>query len=493
MSNDTIIGTSGDDTITTGEGNDSVRGEAGNDFIDTSNYVDPGYDAQYWPYYLADPDPNDDKDTVFGGDGDDTIYTGDDADYISGGEGADYIDAGIDNDRVFGDGGNDVIIGWAGNDTIDGGTGDDTIYGDGTPDNPIPYEGTNSPGPDSEANNNKDLIHGGDGNDVIFGGDDSDTIYGDAGNDYLDGGLDGDYISGGAGNDTIVGDGNNDYLYGEDGSDRFILDYSGYVANLTVDGGTGGTDFDTLDYSDFLKNGWVVNNMTQNPSGDGTGWSGQIVLYNPSTGQYFNFNYNDIENFAPCFTPGTMIATPKGERPVEELRAGDKVITRDNGIQEIRWAGRRDLSGAELARKTALKPVLIRAGSLGGGLPETDLLVSPNHRMLVANARTALYFEEHEVLVAAKHLINGRDIVATDPDGVSYVHFMFEQHEVVLANGAWSESFQPGDQALMGLGKEQQAEIFQIFPELREARGREAYQAARQTLKRREAHVLLAG
>lgn len=449
MSNDTIIGTAIGDTITTGEGNDSVRGDAGNDFIDTSNLVGGSPDIGVAPYYASDADPNDDKDTVFGRDGDDPITTGDDADYVSGGEGADVIDAGYDNDRVLGDGGDALIIGGEGRDAIDGGIGYDTIYGDGTLDDLLVSEVGDNPGPASISYNNADLFQG--------------------------------------------GDGNNDYLYGEAGSDRFILEYSGYVANLTIDDGSGGIDYDTLDYSDFLKNGGQVVNMTQNPSGDGTGWSGQIVLFNPTTGQYFNLNYNDIENFAPCFTPGTMIATPKGERAVEELRVGDKVITRDNGIQEIRWTGRRDLSRAELARRPALKPVLIRAGSLGAGLPERDLLVSPNHRILIANARTSLYFDEHEVLVAAKHLIDGQGIVANDPDGVSYVHFMCDRHEVILANSAWSESFQPGDQALHGLGQEQQAEIFQIFPELRNPQGRSAFGLARQTLKRHEAHVLMAG
>ena len=133
---------------------------------------------------------------------------------------------------------------------------------------------------------------------------------------------------------------------------------------------------------------------------------------------------------------------------------------------------------------------MVSQGSLGQGLPERDMLVSPNHRLLVANERTMLYFEEHEVLVAAKHLSNSRTIRPVDALGVTYVHFMFDRHEVVLANGCWTESFQPGDYSLNGLGNAQRNEIFEIFPELAGVEGRKSYTSARRTLKRYEASLL---
>ncbi|TMV38466.1 type I secretion protein, partial [Thioclava sp. BHET1] len=83
-----------------------------------------------------------------------------------------------------------------------------------------------------------------------------------------------------------------------------------------------------------------------------------------------------------------MIATPQGERLVEELRVGDKIITRDNGIQEIRWLNHRVMDGKTLLANPNMRPILIRKGALGNGLPERDMMVSPNHRMLVANERT---------------------------------------------------------------------------------------------------------
>ena len=135
-------------------------------------------------------------------------------------------------------------------------------------------------------------------------------------------------------------------------------------------------------------------------------------------------------------------------------------------------------------------PVLIRKGSLGNGLPERDMMVSPNHRMLVSNDRTALYFDEHEVLVAAKHLVAGKGVHEVDSMGTTYLHFMFDRHEVVLSNGAWTESFQPGDYTLKGMGNAQRNEIFELFPDLKTAEGRDSYTAARRTLKKFEARLL---
>ena len=192
----------------------------------------------------------------------------------------------------------------------------------------------------------------------------------------------------------------------------------------------------------------------------------------------------------PCFTPGTLIATPQGERLVEDLVVGDRVITRDNGMQEIRWIGRKELTCHELARKPHLRPVLIQQGSLGKNLPEHDLLVSPNHRVLVANDKTALYFEEREVLAAAKHLTGLDGVDEVDTLGVTYIHMMFDHHEVVLSNGAWTESFQPGDLSLRGIGEDQRQEIFELFPELEHAEGLRAYGAARRSLRKHEAALL---
>lgn len=192
-----------------------------------------------------------------------------------------------------------------------------------------------------------------------------------------------------------------------------------------------------------------------------------------------------------CFTPGTKVATVKGEILVEQLVAGDKVVTRDNGVQEIRWAGKKKIDWRIMTAYPHLKPVLVRQGSLGNDLPERDLMISPNHRVLVANERTALQFDEPEVLVAAKHLIGGLAVRSIDSIGTTYIHFLFDRHEVVLSDGIWTESFQPTDTSLKGFGNSQRAEIFEIFPDLQTAEGLAKFGTARKTLSQKEASVLV--
>ena len=111
--------------------------------------------------------------------------------------------------------------------------------------------------------------------------------------------------------------------------------------------------------------------------------------------------------------------------------------------------------------------------------------------MLVSGWQAELLFGEHEVLVAAKHLIDPQNgIVRVAASSATYVHMMFDHHEVILSDGAWTESFQPGDQAMAGVTQEQRDEITELFPELADIRGREAYGAARLTLKKHEARML---
>jgi Hint domain len=193
----------------------------------------------------------------------------------------------------------------------------------------------------------------------------------------------------------------------------------------------------------------------------------------------------------PCFTLGTLIATPRGEVQAERLRVGDKVVTRDNGIQEIRWVGMNRLDHIALQSNPHLNPILIREGAFGDGLPERDLMVSPNHRMLVSNSLTALHFDEREVLVAAKHLVSGNGTKSITSFGTTYIHFLFDRHEVLLSNGCWSESFQPEDRSLKGLGNSQRSEIYELFPDLRTPVGSGGFAAARRVLQPHEARLVV--
>ncbi|WP_375263398.1 Hint domain-containing protein [Palleronia sp.] len=346
---------------------------------------------------------------------------------------------------------------------------------------------------DLDGTSGSDQISGGAGDDTLSGGAGNDTLSGGDGDDVMTTGDGFDKAQGGKGDDTIYGGGDNDELTGGDGSDRFVINTLGSsgVNNTSVQGSSGGNDEDVLDFSALLKQGFEVTNFVKNPESNGSdGFNGQVQLHNSSTGQSANINFWDIEKFAPCFTPGTLVATPQGEVPIERLQVGGRVITRDNGTQVIAWVGRKALDRATLVRQPALNPVLIRKGALGGGLPERDMVVSPNHRMLSATDEAALYFEEREVLVAAKHLCHFDGIDTVEASSVEYIHIMFERHEVILADGTWTESFQPGDYSLKGLEDAQRAEVLAIFPELTDLRAGQGMRSARRSLKAYEAALL---
>ena len=242
------------------------------------------------------------------------------------------------------------------------------------------------------------------GGDTILGGAGNDVIYGQGGDDSLEAGSGTDTLDGGAGDDRLTGGGDNDLLRGGDGADTItIASLDGVaVTNTTVEGGSGGNDVDTLDISGLITEGWKVTSLIKNPDNqtgapggpDQPGFSGQIQL--SRDGVAANLNYTDIEQIVICFTPGTLIATPRGEVAIEALRAGDRVFTRDNGIQTIRWIGRRDLTRDDLAGNPALRPVRIAKGALGNGLPEADMQISPNHRMLLTWKQAELLFDERE-------------------------------------------------------------------------------------------------
>lgn len=180
-----------------------------------------------------------------------------------------------------------------------------------------------------------------------------------------------------------------------------------------------------------------------------------------------SFSPNIFDIVIPCFTAGTMISMPEGMRAVESLRVGDLVMTADHGAQAVRWINQRRVSGWALAAAPHLRPVRIKAGALGAGCPVTDLLVSPQHRMVVRSKIAQRMFEADEVLVAAKHLLGmpGIELVDDLPE-VTYLHFICDNHEVVFANGAPAETLYAGPVALKSLGEEAVAEILLLFPDL---------------------------
>ncbi|MEZ5753327.1 MAG: Hint domain-containing protein [Paracoccaceae bacterium] len=335
------------------------------------------------------------------------------------------------------DGLNDSIAAGAGNDSVDAGDGDDSSSG--------------GAGNDSLSGGiGNDILLGGDGDDLLQGDDGQDTLFGGDGSDVLIGGQGDDSLTSGAGNDVLVMDvsGGNDTVSDFDFGDPF---------------GTGRTN-DQLDVSsldDGTGRGVTVWNTVVQDTGDGNARlvfpQGEILLLQGVAAA--SLTPQTLHSMGiPCFTAGTPIDTPGGPVPVEALRPGDLVLTRDNGPQPLLWSAMRRLTQADLLANPRLLPVEIAAGALGNDL---RLDVSPQHAILLCGP------DRTERLFRAIHLarLKGGGVrQRMGCRGVTYVHLMFDRHQVLRSAGLWSESFYPGPQALAALNRPALEELEALFP-----------------------------
>jgi hypothetical protein len=168
-----------------------------------------------------------------------------------------------------------------------------------------------------------------------------------------------------------------------------------------------------------------------------------------------------------CFANGTLITTARGRQPIEHLKAGDTLPILRGGTQVIRWISSSHVTAANLAQNPKLRPVRITAGALGNGLPTRDLLVSRQHRMLVRSRVAERMFGAREALISAIKLTALPGIYVDESvEDVEYFHILFDQHEIILAEGAASESLFTGPEALKSVPTKARAELMQLFPNL---------------------------
>ena len=505
----TFPGATGSNTLTF-DGVERLRTGEGADTIDASGVTVPTEEQGVRVHAGGG------NDTIVGSTGRDYLHGGEGNDLIHGGDGNDVIEAGAGDDLVYGENGNDGIR-W-GDGGYDGPLGNDTFYGGAG------YNSLNAWQNDAAGNGvhmtltssnsgTVDATGGGTGHLTFYefdnlltgGGDDTidgsavgvngfriyaswgdDSIIGSAGADQLEGGYGADTIDGGAGNDTIsmasdlfaavaAPDTESDLLVLRDGFGHDT------VRAFNIETQVSGSDtfpMDRLDVSglhDADGNPVRLSDVTVGTYTDGSGNTHALLTFpNGETLILIGVNPDDLDRGKlyelgiPCFARGTLIATNRGELPVEQLGVDDLVVTRDHGLRPVRWIGSRVLDSVDLAAAPRLRPIRIRAGALGHGLPRLDLLLSPQHRVLVRSNIAQRMFGCAEVLVAAKQLlaIDGFDQV--DTSEVEYFHILFDQHEIVQSNGAETESLYTGAQALEAVGTAARDEILTLFPELRD-------------------------
>ena len=463
---DTLAGEGGNDTLLGAEGNDSLRGDSGDD-------------------------------SLVGGTGDDILVGNTGNDTLDGGEGADRFDiwAGDNAATVIGgETGDDSDILWlisAGdgyNVTFDGDETGDAILSDGTAVDFSQIEqiwgSRGADTVDASASSAAVTVVGNDGDDSILGSSDADFLRGDTGSDTLDGGLGDDTLTGGNEDDTLTGGAGNDNLTGGAGDDTFVYsvgdgldtisDFNSGNSGTLTDGDATNNDF--IDLSAFYDNIWELyadydDDSILNQS-NATTLNGKAVDFTDNSqflageGIVFSGESADSSSFTVentgvvCFTADTLILTPTGEVPIQHLRPGDAVVTRDNGVQRLVWSAARRLRQKELDSNPNLRPIAIKPTLVGAHSP---LLVSPQHGMLVRGE------DGDETLVRARHMARlhgGQARVARGRSEVVYIHLMFDAHQIIFANGAPSESFYPGKQALGALAPAPLHELTQIFPDL---------------------------
>ena len=288
----------------------------------------------------------------------------------------------------------------------------------------------------------------------------------DTDGDGLDDAYDATPTTGAAGSNGLTavntdGTGAADYLDTDSDDDGISdADEAGHGISQAAIDASGDADGDGIKDAVDDVVGWDVNDADVNGSGEFTLADTDNDTAPDGSGAIPMTADLDFRDAVPCFTPGTLIATIDGEIPIEKVSVGQLVLTADNGYQPVRWVGHRKMSQSDFAEHPNLRPVILRKGAFGNA---RKMRVSPQHGMVIQS-------DNGEQLIRAKHVAEnfGGKFARVDKhcEGITYIHIMFDRHELIFAEGALSEAFYPGPIALGSLNKQARDELFVLFPEL---------------------------
>lgn len=307
--------------------------------------------------------------------------------------------------------------------------------------------------------------------------------------DSIDGGAQ-DTMVGGAGSDefrlnaggnkiiytgTASSDDANDVITWTGGGQIQLRDFGLGDTGPITDGDQTNNDFIDLSafYSGYteMRADFADDNQLNQSVGDfsdNTAISGYIAFQNSSGTNYMSATDLTYDNTnVTCFSADVRVLTMAGECRVDDIKTGELVLTMDHGYRPVRWVGRRVVSQRELDANPHLHPIRITKGALGNNTPCRDMIVSPQHRIYLRSAIIQRMTGQSEGLVAAKHLLGIQGVeIAYDMAEITYVHIMFDEHEVIYSEGAASESFYTGAVAMSTLDQAARREIIELFPEL---------------------------
>ncbi|MEP2781001.1 MAG: Hint domain-containing protein [Pseudoruegeria sp.] len=275
-------------------------------------------------------------------------------------------------------------------------------------------------------------------------------------------------------------------LTGSDGSTITILEleidgvFAGYLPTAPLD--------PAISYS------YTITNVINDNEGRGFFWNNVVVnvdTYKPE--EYENADGSpNILGAVLCFTAETIVTTPLGHKRLGDIQQGEKIKTKDNGFQPVRWVHRRRLTQSELLERPDLCPIVIEQDAFALGQPCRQTRLSPQHRVFFKSPMNEFFFGTQETLAPAKGLLNGTTVWQDiDCNGIEYVHVLFDRHEILKADGLFSESFHPGDWSVAGLTEPARDELYAIFPELADTPS-EYGPSAYPSLSVKEANLLIA-
>lgn len=292
-------------------------------------------------------------------------------------------------------------------------------------------------------------VRGGTGNDTLIGNVADNLLTGGAGDDWLEGGTGNDTLTGGEGRDTLIGGSGNDELTGGGGDDLFLFGAGETGADRITDFAigdrirVGGRDFSlgtitagngTMVAANSVQYAVVDGAMVLYLDTDGIAGAAdlQITLSGPASDSGITTDGGDI--VANCFLRGTRILTGEGNRPVEDLRIGDFVMTPRNGLKPIKWIGRRSLRASDLTEEQQRErqiPIRIRRDAVADGMPCRDLYLSPCHSLFLCGG-----------LIPAGSLVNGMTVTRHEAvELIEYFHIELHEFDAIFAEDLLVESY----------------------------------------------------
>ena len=268
-----------------------------------------------------------------------------------------------------------------------------------------------------------------------------------------------DTLTGGTGNDTLTGGAGDDvFVYNAGEGNDTITDFNAGNSGVLNDNDQSNNDF--IDLADYYTNIFELRadladdgelNQSVGDFADNTAMGGSLTLTGVTEADLTYDNTN-----VACFTAGTLIETDAGPVPVEQLSPDMKLRTLDSGAQPVRAMLSRKVDGSG-----RFAPVVITKNALGN---TAALIVSPAHRMLIADWRAEVLFGQEEVLASAKGLCNGDTIYRRPVAEVTYYQILLDSHEIIFAEGCPTESYHLDSAVLCD--DEVALELQELFPEL---------------------------